>query len=168
MKKKTKTMDDTEAARMCEVDVQAFLNEMKGKLALTSEDNKAAKARVSAMKLNDPGTQKILEPILEIVVQADNWESKNELKTTWVRGRFMQVAENVFTYRRVQGGVNGGIRGILKALGWSRSRAYRAKDLVETFEDGLLEMPPGINAAKLLALIEKQKQEKKRGRFLIP
>ncbi len=167
MKKKTKTMDDTEAARMCEVDVQAFLNEMKGKLALTSEDNKAAKARVRAIKL-DSETQKILEPALEIVVQAAIWDSRNELKRMWIQGRFMQVAENVFSYRRVKGGITGGIRGVLKALGWSKSQAYRAKDLVETFEDGLLAMPTGISAAKLLALIEKQKQEKKRGKIFDP
>src|SRR5271157_351005 len=118
MKKKTKTMDDTEAARMCEVDVQAFLNEMKGKLALTLEDNKAAKARVSAIKI-DPETQKILEPALEIVAQAEIWGSRNELKRMWIQGRFMQVAENIFSYRRVKGGITGGIRGVLKALGWS-------------------------------------------------
>jgi len=167
MKKKTKTMDDTEAARMCEVDVQAFLNEMKGKLALTLEDNKAAKARVSAIKI-DSETQKILEPVLEIVVQADIWDSRNELKRMWIQGRFMQVAENIFSYRRVKGGITGGIRGVLKALGWSKSQAYRAKDLVETFEDALLEMPPEINAAKLLALIEKQKYEKKLGKSFDP
>jgi hypothetical protein len=165
---KNTMIDAAEAARMCEVDVRGFLTAMTGKLTLTSEETKAAQAKLLAVKLDNPEIQEVLQPVLEIAVQAGIWESKNELKAIWIKGSFMQVAENVFTYRRVKGGVKGGIRGVLKALGWSKTQAYKAKELVETFEDRLLEMPTGINAAKLIELLQRQKIDKKQGKVFDP
>ena len=153
---------------MCQTDVNNFLQDVRDKLPLSVEQKSAAKAKLKTIKLDDPEIQKILQDSLEIVIQADIWESTNELKAAYIKGYFMGVAENIFRYRRVKGGTKGGIRGLCEALGWGKSQAYRAKKFFEIFDDALLTMSPGISAAKLQVLVDKQGKAKKNGEIFNP
>ena len=159
-----------EVARNCQETVDHFLAKIgwRKKEPQTYEEGQAVKAKLAGIRLADPETQTVLEPLLKIVIQIDVSESKDQRTVQWIKGMFMQAAEQIFSYRRVKGGVRGGVRGVLEALGWGKTQAYRAKDLVETFGDWLLTMPVEISVNKLLELIERRTQDKKKGRFFDP
>lgn len=151
-----------------EADLQQFLKAVKGTMVLTPEEKKGAKAKSDSLKF-DQSVQEQLQPILEVAIQSNFWKAKTDLKSTWITGSVMRLAEGIFKYTRVKGGLTGGIRGILKAMNWGKTQAYLAKELVETFGgDDLLKMPTGITLAKLAALLERRKQEKKHGNIFNP
>lgn len=150
-----------------EADLQQFLKAAKGTMVLTSEEKKGAMAKSDSLKF-DQSVQEQLQPILEVAIQSNFWKAKSDLKATWLTGSVMRLAEGIFKYTRVKGGLTGGIRGILKALNWGKTQAYVAKELVETFGDDLLKMPVGITAAKLVELLERRKQDKKHGEIFDP
>jgi hypothetical protein len=151
-----------------EADLQQFLYTVKGTMVLTPEEKKGAKTKSDSLKFDDPSVQKRLQPVLEIAIQSNFWKAKTDLKATWITGSVMRLAEGIFKYTRVKGGVTGGIRGILKALNWGKSQAYRAKELSEVFGDDLVKMPVGITAAKLAELLERRKRDKKHGKVFDP
>jgi hypothetical protein len=150
-----------------EADLQQFVKAVKGTMVLTPEEKKGAKAISDSLKF-DQSVQEQLQPIVEIAIQSNFWKAKSDLKATWIQGSVMRLAEGIFKYTRVKGGLTGGIRGILKALNWGKTQAYVAKELSETFGDDLLKMPVGITAAKLAELLERRKQDKKHGEIFNP